>query len=108
MLVISLGDVLSLLLISLFVFGACSSTSSTAGEETAKVQTEAQAVAIALDYLKQQPFADEYVPETAEATKTESGWQVMVDHVDGENRRPSVGVISVNKATGKASWMPLR
>jgi Tfp pilus assembly protein PilF len=100
--------ILSLSLAALITLSACSSTSSAVAEQDPRVETKAQAIAIALDYLRQQSYAEEYLADTAEAEETKLGWQVMVKHVDWKERRPSVGLMWVSKATGEVSWLPLR
>ena len=72
------------------------------------VQTQEDAVGIALRFLAAQPYAAEYEASTAEASEGPAGWTVMIEHVDAEQRRPSYGVISVDKRTGEAAWLPMR
>ena len=100
---------LPLLLIAFLAFGACSRGGSTATvEQGAEVETKEEAIAIALEYLSQQPHAERYLSATAEAEEMNQSWQVTFKHVDWRERRLSVGLISVNKATGEARWLPLR
>lgn len=100
---------LPLLLTAFLAFGACSRGGSTAtSEQGAEVETKEEAIAIALKYLSPQPHAERYLSATAEAGEMNQSWQVTFKHVDWRERRPSVGLISVNKATGEARWLPLR
>ena len=75
-------------------------------EALPKVETATQALEIALACLKEQPWADQYLPETACATQTAEGWDVDIKAVDWKSRRPSSCLIRVHKATGQAKWVP--
>lgn len=96
-----------LLLVAIFAFSACSSTATAPVAQNAAV-TKQQAMATALAYLNQQPYAEQYLAGTAEIEDAGEVWQVTVKRVNWKKKRPGVGVLVVSKATGEASWLPLR
>ena len=66
------------------------------------------AIKIASNFLKEKEWNDQYL--LPKETFTESGckWIIGFKHKDWETIKPSMGMISVNKKTGKAKWLPSR
>lgn len=97
-----------LLFACLAAFSACNSTSTATSGHDVKVKTAEQAIFIALNYLSEQSHAKQYLADIAEADEREGDWQVMVKYADWKERRPSVALVSISKATGEAIRLPLR
>lgn len=97
-----------LLLVAIFVLSACGSTATAPVAQSAAVETKQQAMTTALAYLNQQPYAEQYLADTAVVEDAGEAWQVTVKRINWKKKRPGVGVLVVSKATGEASWLPLR
>jgi len=75
---------LPLLLTAFLAFGACSSSVSTAtSEQGAGVETKEEAIAIALNYLNQQPYAEQYEKTGIQQASKAHSYQGLLVHAFG-------------------------
>ncbi len=67
-----------------------------------------RAVELAQEHLLQQSWGDEYVLKPSRILGQGNCWHVYFKHVDAKTRRPSEGLVVVDKTAGKAKWSPQR
>ena len=72
------------------------------------VNNEKQAIEIATQYLNNQEFANQYLQDSIVVEEKTNSWTIMIKHVNWKNQRPAFGMITVDKYTGVATWLPLR
>lgn len=65
-----------------------------------------QAIRLAKQYLRSQPFKDKYLLNSAEAHDNKTFWEVWFRR--RKPSRPAHGIVRVDKETGRASWQPSR
>lgn len=68
------------------------------------VTGEVQAVTLARAWLKAQSQADQYILGDPKVEPSTHEWRVSFRHVNWQNRKPSTGLIIVDKVSGKARW----
>jgi len=66
------------------------------------------AVKLAQEHLLQQLWGEEYVLKPSRILEQGNSWHVYFKHVDAKTRRPSEGLVVVDKTSGKAKWSPQR
>ena len=70
-------------------------------------KTAEQAGEIASAFLREQEQVHEYVQSPSSVFSEGSYWHVVFQRVN-DNFRPSVGIVTVDKQTGRAAWLPMR
>jgi hypothetical protein len=71
--------------------------------------TEEEAIQIAIKYLKQLKYDDRYIIDSAVCEyDDETNYMISFKHINWKNRKPSEGIISVDKKTGEPKWIPLK
>ena len=86
--------------------GATTSKSVVGHHDESVIQE--RAVQLAQEHLLQQPWGEKYVLKPSRILEQGNSWHVYFKHVDAETRRPSEGLVVVDKTSGKAKWKPQR
>ena len=100
------------LLVLLVAVAACQSanppaTTAPSAVATGAVTAEAARTAVAR-YLRGQPNAALYVPDSASVVEVATHWQVLVPRTDWAGRMPNKAVFEVDKATGSITARPVK
>lgn len=98
------------LIISLFILFLGSSYAGPTDENQNKIDAK-KAKEIAVSFLGQQKWSGDYILDSCEVRNSYSNvgnWEVVFKHINWKTRRPSHGIVIVNKISGEASWLPLR
>jgi hypothetical protein len=74
---------------------------------TTAATPEAARAAVAR-YLKGQPNAALYVPDSASVIDVDAHWQVLVPRTDWARRMPNKAAFEVDKATGEVVTRPVK
>ena len=83
-------------------------TAATVNPPAASGKTETEARAIVASYLKTQPNAELYVPDSARVNDNGATWQVLVPRRDWARRMPNSARFEVDKATGAVNSAPVK
>lgn len=83
-------------------------TDPTAADTAGLGITRDRALQIALKFLREGAYADQYLADSVTIQETNADWQLFFLHIEWEKRRPNSGLIEVNKRTGRAQWKPLK
>ncbi len=98
------------LMLGLFLLYSCNQkqpiTNGPEGEGT--LLTQQEALSAVVNYLNNQPEANLYVLDSAEAIDADTQWQVLVPRTDWANRMPNRAAFDVDKRTGKVSIRPVK
>lgn len=81
---------------------------SQAGPPAGQVTTAAEAKAAVARYLRQQPQAPLYVPDSASVVEAGGRFQVLVPRTDWVARQPNRAAFEVDKATGAVTVRPVK
>ena len=85
-----------------------SSTTATSPSTTPAVSDEAAARLAVNRFIRTQPDAELYVPDSASVINTATHWQVLVPRIDWAERMPNRARFEVDKQTGKVSSQPVK
>ncbi len=77
-------------------------------EEKNSLLNQQEALAAVRNYLNNQPNANLYLLDSAEAMDADAQWQVLVPRTDWAGRMPNRAAFDVDKRTGKVSTRPVK
>lgn len=68
--------------------------------------SKSKAITLARQYLRSQPFKNQYLMNSAQAHEHPAYWEIWFRR--RKPSRPAHGIVRVDKETGEASWQPSR
>ena len=78
------------------------------GPQESHALGRSEVVETATSYLSKLEWGDDYLTGSPRVVEKSQEWYVYFKHVNAATRRPSEGLVVVQKASGVASWHPGR
>ena len=78
------------------------------GPRESEALVRSEVIKAATSCLSKLKWGDRYITDSPRIVETSEQWYVYFKHVNAATRRPSEGLVVVQKASGVASWRPGR